>query len=323
MTSARSTAQPDVSVVILTRNRPRMLAQALRSALDQRGVRLEVLVVDNGSTDEDGLMVPGIDDPRVRVFPQGDNRPVAAARNAALAAAEGEWVGYLDDDDLWAPRKAADQIASADASGRDWVYAGIVDVDRELRVLRGEPPMAPHRLLTELPYRNEVPGGSSGVLARRSLLRDVGGMDTRFQYMADWDLWLALATHGPPAYVRAPHLAYRFHGSNMSRRLDTILAEVELMNAKHVRHRDGRGIDAASLVRDVATADLLTGHRIAATTDYLRAIRAGDRRARVLLPTVLLPDIMHRTLRRWRADRAWIRRAEHWLHTYRSESPVA
>lgn len=310
------TSAPDASVVLLTRNRPSMLAQALQSVLGQRGVDLEVLVVDNGSTSPDALVVPGIDDPRVRVLEQGANRRVADARNAGLEAARGTWVGYLDDDDLWGPDKVRHQIDVGEGSGRSWVYTGNVDVDVDLRVLRGGPPHPPERVVASLAGRNEVPGGSSGVLARRSVLLELGGMDPQFQYVADWDLWLRLADHGMPARSSEPDLAYRIHGSNMSRQVETLLHEIDLLESKFPP--DGAGVDRASFIRDIATAECLTGHRRAATRNYLAAIRGGDRRARLVVGSVLLPDRVQRDLRRRRSDPAWLAGADAWLRPLRA-----
>src|SRR5829696_624334 len=98
----------EISVVVPTHNRSGLLAQTLRSVLWQRGVDLEVLVVDDGSTDDTA-----------------------------------EVVAVLDDDDLWAPDKLARQLAAAQATGRSWVYTGAVNIDDDLRVLGGMPPYPP------------------------------------------------------------------------------------------------------------------------------------------------------------------------------------
>ena len=316
-TSASGPAdEPELSVVILTRNRSQMLQQALASVLGQRSVELEALVVDNGSTDPGALDVAGIDDPRVRVLQQDRNHPVAEARNIGLRAARGRWIGFLDDDDLWSPTKARAQIDAAQAAGRSWVYCGVVDVDRDLTVLRGEPALPATQVQQRLPVRNEVPGGCSGVIAERDLVLDLGGMDAAFQFAADWDLWLRLSRVGPPADVEGPHVAYRMHGANMSRHLARMLDELDRFDAKHAVGEVA--LDRASLIRDAGTQDLLGGHRSAAAGNYLRALRGGDRRARLLLLTVLLPRQVDRKLRRRRSDPNWVATAERWLQQYRT-----
>ena len=134
-------ATPEVSVVIPTRDRSRLLALTLRSVRWQRGVDLEVLVVDDGSTDDTAEVVAAIADPRIRLVRQPVAQGVSAARNRGIAEAGGTWVAFLDDDDLWAPDKLVRQLQAAHQTGRAWVYTGEVNVDQQLRVIDGVPPI--------------------------------------------------------------------------------------------------------------------------------------------------------------------------------------
>src|SRR4051794_37222555 len=93
---------PQVSVILPTHNRSSMLRQALRSALDQERVDLEVIVVDDGSTDDTQEVLSRTYDERLSVIHNERPVGVARARNAAISRARGEWVAFLDDDDLWA-----------------------------------------------------------------------------------------------------------------------------------------------------------------------------------------------------------------------------
>jgi glycosyltransferase involved in cell wall biosynthesis len=93
-------AAPDVSVVIPTRDRSRLLVLALRSALRQREVDLEVVVVDDGSGDDTPEVVAGLRDARVHLVRHPGPHGVSAARNSGIAAARGRWIAFLDDDDL-------------------------------------------------------------------------------------------------------------------------------------------------------------------------------------------------------------------------------
>src|SRR5439155_20114090 len=100
------TSLPEVSVVIPRRNRwPLLAAHALPSALCQEEVELEVIVVDDGSTDGTPSRLELLADSRLHVRPLEKSRGVAAARNAGIEEARGEWIAFLDDDDLWSPRK--------------------------------------------------------------------------------------------------------------------------------------------------------------------------------------------------------------------------
>ena len=102
-----------ISVVIPTHNRSALLSRTLASALAQRGVEMRVIVVDDGSRDETAAMLARVGDPRLTILRHEQARGVSAARNAGIAAATGEWVAFLDDDDLWSPTKLAEQVSAA------------------------------------------------------------------------------------------------------------------------------------------------------------------------------------------------------------------
>jgi glycosyltransferase involved in cell wall biosynthesis len=215
----------EVSVVIPTRNRSALLAMALRSVLAQRDVDLEVIVVDEASEDDTRSMIAALGDPRVQIVRHESCQGVSAARNRGIAVARAEWIAFLDDDDLWSPDKLAQQLQVARQTGALWVYVGHVNVNIRNEVTSGEPPLGPEALLRELPVRNVVPGGCSGVMVSRRALAVAGPFDVRLQPLADWDLWLRLAQAGPPACVSRPLVAYRVHGHQMS--LDAARVERE------------------------------------------------------------------------------------------------
>ena len=126
---------PQVSVAMPTRNRWPMLEQALRSALGQEAVELEVIVVDEASSDGTPERLDRIGDERVSFLRHDTPRGPAAARNAAIERARGEWIAFLDDDDLWAPGKLRTQLARAAAGGHGCLHGQ----DRGRRPLGGAP----------------------------------------------------------------------------------------------------------------------------------------------------------------------------------------
>jgi len=98
-----------ISVVIAVYNGEAYVADAIRSVLAQAGVELELIVVDDGSTDATPGITRGFSDPRLTVLRQ-ENRGVAAARNAGIARARGEFIAFLDADDVWLPTKLQRQM---------------------------------------------------------------------------------------------------------------------------------------------------------------------------------------------------------------------
>ena len=299
---------PDVSVVVPTHNRRRLLGEALRSALAQRGVGVEVVVVDDGSTDGTAEAVAAIGDPRVRLLHHEHPRGVASARNAGAAAAHGAWVAFLDDDDLWAPDKVARQLA---ASGRDggWVYAGAVEIDGAGRLRGGTPPPPPDALLAGLTGRNPMPAGSSNVMVRAGLLADSGGFDPALRHLADWDLWLRLARLHRPACVAAPLVAYRVHARQATMDTTGMVAEACVLQARH-------GADPAAIHRWAAWSQLRAGRRWAAVAAYAAAVRAGDLASVARTAVALLsphPTLARNPMRRATGAPDWHLAAQAWL----------
>jgi glycosyltransferase involved in cell wall biosynthesis len=299
---------PEVSVVIPTHNRRRLLGQTLRSVLGQRGVEFEVVVVDDGSTDGTAEAVAALGDPRVRLLRHEHPRGVATARNVGAAAARAAWVALLDDDDLWAPDKLARQLAAAGGEG-GWVYAGAVEVDGAGRRCGGAPPPPPDALVAGLSRRNPMPAGSSNVMVRAGLLADSGGFDPALRHLADWDLWLRLAHLRPPAYVAAPLVAYRIHPGQATMDTTGMVAEARVLQARH-------GVDPAAIHRWVAWSQLRAGRRWAAVAAYAAAVRSGDLASVARSAVALLsphPTLARNPLRRATGAPDWHLPAQAWL----------
>jgi glycosyltransferase involved in cell wall biosynthesis len=305
---------PHVSVVISTYNRKDLLSVALRSALGQLAVDHEVIVVDNGSGDGTDRLLASWNHPRLRVIRNEVSLGSVGGRNTGLAHARGEWVGMLDDDDLWAPDKLRAQLDALEASGRDWVYTGCVHIDGAGEILGGRPPVAPETAMAELPIRFPLPGGMSNVIWRRDRLDGDGLLDPDLPFPADWDLCLRLSRQGQPACVARPLIAYRQHCRNLSRNVAHFRRELILLEAKRADLAGGRPIDWGAHHRFVASEELRAGARMAALRAYLRAIAAGDldsipRAAGVVLPTSLQRHLLRTRL----SDAAWLEQAATWL----------
>jgi glycosyltransferase involved in cell wall biosynthesis len=246
-----------------------MLLRALRSVLAQQEIELEVLVVDDGSTDDTVEAVRSVDDPRVSVLRHQRSRGVATARNAGAAAAGGAWIALLDDDDLWAPGKLTQQVTAAEEGGARWAYGGAVEIDEAGLLLGGERPPSPELLTRELTRRNLMPAGCSNVVVRADLFRSSGGFDVGLRHLADWDMWLRLARDGFPVCAADPLVAYRLHPAQASLDTSGMISEARLL-------RDRHGADVNSIRRWLAWSHLRRGRRWAAVGAYARATASGD-----------------------------------------------
>lgn len=265
---------PDVSVVIPTRDRWPVVRRAVACALRQVDVRVEVVVVDDGSTDRTAERLNAIADPRVRVLRLPTSQGGACARNAGIDDARGRWVAFLDDDDVWSPHKLHLQLAMARAVRAGFAYARAVSVEAPGTVTRLMALPSPGSLAARLLRTNVMPAGASNVVARRSLLRRLGGFDERLDHLADWDLWIRLAAAAPAAACDEVTVGYVQHPANRYKTAAPFVdSELEYLEAKHhsATLAVGAEFDAARLARGAAFGYLRAGRRVAASGIYLRS----------------------------------------------------
>jgi glycosyltransferase involved in cell wall biosynthesis len=301
---------PRVSVVTPTRNRHDMLSGALSSALGQRGVELEVIVVDDGS--DPPVSVALVSDPRLRVVHHQSSVGVSAARNTGIEQARAQWIAFLDDDDLWAPDKLSLQLAAAEAADAAWAYGGDVTVDEGLRVISGGPPPTPEQVVADLETYNSVPAGASNVIVRTDALRAVGPFDPSLKTSEDWDMWIRLnRCCGPPASVPRPLVACRMHASNVLPDLRAIVDEPDLLAARY-----GLSLERAAPLRRAAWACLRAGRRIDAVRYYGQAVALGDIASVARAVAALVHPAARRSAPhgiRQRPNDSWARVAQVWL----------
>lgn len=184
---------PRVSVVIPSFNRGYCIKPCIESVLLQSFHDFEVVVVDDGSEDDTKHQVMSIDDPRVRYIAHEANRGGAAARNTGIHASESELVAFLDSDDSWTPEKLEKQLQILNDKGDEYgfVYTWAIwknpageEVWRMDKTIDG---LAVPDLIIE-----NCLGTFSSVVARRSVLSRVHGLDESMGSCQDWDLFLRL-----------------------------------------------------------------------------------------------------------------------------------
>src|SRR5918997_237229 len=178
-----------VSIVIPSHNRWYLLRRTLAGALAQERVDCEVIVVDDGSSDGTSERLAELDEASLRVLRHERGRGVAHARNRGLEAASGEWVAFLDDDDLWAPLKLRCQLDAAIERDAPFAYGGAIVVDERLDVLDVQRAPPPERLLDDVLGWQAVPGGCSNAIVKTELAREVNGFNPELSMAADWDMW--------------------------------------------------------------------------------------------------------------------------------------
>lgn len=207
----------EVSVVVPTHNRAPLLPRALDSVLDQTLAPLEIIVVDDGSSDETANVIKEVY-PSVRYLKQ-DNRGVSTARNRGIAAASGEWIALLDSDDTWLPGKLAAQRELLEANPGHrichteeiWIRNG-----RRVNAMKKHAKSGGHIFHRCLPLCVISP---SSVLLQRSLIDEVGDFDEDLPVCEDYDLWLRICAREPVAFVEAPQIVkHGGHADQLSHR---------------------------------------------------------------------------------------------------------
>ena len=265
--------KPEVTVVIPTRNRACLLPVAVSAALAQEDVEVEVVVVDDASTDDTPKVLAELADERLRVVRLRARHGVARARNIGIAEARAGWLAFLDDDDIWAPRKLRWQLDAAQGHEDAFVYGAAVVIDEHHAIVRYGKAPEPGKLPRDLLAWNVIPGGCSNVIARKGLVQRVGGFDERLSHLADRDLWIRLAHSGRAVACPYVVVAYLLHPGNMRHQREPDgIEELEYLLEKYQPLRRQYGVEAQRKAgyRYFARAQLKAGNRLKAASIFAR-----------------------------------------------------
>lgn len=309
MPQGRSGRPPRVSVVMPSWNAAPTIRQAIGSVLDGSFQDVEVIVVDDGSTDDTAASVEAFGAP-VRLLRQHPRRGPSAARNRAIQEARGELVAFLDADDLWHPDKLRHQITHMDAAPDvGLVYTNVwnTDGDTFLPMNRSARRVARTGDVYEALFQENFIVTST-VLVRRSVLVDVGGFDESLTISEDFDLWLRIARGHRVGFVDRPLTFYRMREGSAFSDLERRLAAREIILEKALREGGERSPSEAEIRRLIAAAAYRMGvlHAREGNWDRARQLfreagRAGSFRARVATLLSRLPPGLRDPIRRLRA----------------------
>lgn len=202
-----------VSIIIPAYNAAKYLPESVNSALAQTYSEREIIIVDDGSTDGTSQILGEYGD-SIRVVVQ-TNQGSAAACNAGVAVAKGEWIAFLDADDVWLPEKLARQIehcGKTAISHTDSVCFGEA-LHFEVRRSSFEPPYS-GKVLKELMIRNFIT--KSTVLMRHQVFQDIGGFDPSYIAVEDWPFFLKVCAEHELGYLPEALVRYRVHKKSKS-----------------------------------------------------------------------------------------------------------
>jgi len=237
---------PRVSILLPTFNRARLIGRSIRSVLAQTDPRFELLVIDDGSTDETETVVGGFGDPRIRYLRTESNGGAPAARNFGIRQAKTDLIAFQDSDDEWMPDKLQKQLDAMDETGGE---VGVVYSDM-LRILAdGEtvyhcsPDIRRGVWVDpEIDFYQTYCLGIQTTLARKDLLLEAGGLDERLGFYDDLELYLRVAQLCEFRRIREPLVRYYDTGGLVSSWRQE-LADRKTILGRHddlLREREGR-----------------------------------------------------------------------------------
>ncbi len=265
-----SPAGPACSVVIAAYNAAQSIGATIGSVLAQTSQDFEVIVVDDGSTDDTAAVVQSLADARVRLYRQ-ENQGPSAARNAAIANATGRYVSTIDSDDLWLPRYLETMVATLEQSpDAAFAYTDAWALEESSGRFRRatamsrsrvtDAPADPASFLEALIRQNFIYGS---VTARREVLEQVGGFNASVSHSEDYELWLRIAAQGyrgvraagPPLAIVRDRAGARHHDER------SMLAGIRDAMQMLIEHEPRLSPQARSVAQErlTATQALLEG----------------------------------------------------------------
>ncbi len=187
---------PNISVIIPTYNRCSTLKRAIQSVLNQTYKDLEIIVIDDGSTDQTSKYLSAINDTRINFVTFETNRGRNAARNEGVKLSKGTFVAFLDDDDCWVPSKLEEQIQCVNNHSVDLCYTGLnvyTFKDKFIKYVFRMPKYSdPYKSI----MNDNFLGGSSSIFVRKQCVNEIGCFDTNLPALQDWDLLIRLFKNG-------------------------------------------------------------------------------------------------------------------------------
>jgi glycosyltransferase involved in cell wall biosynthesis len=215
-----NTTFPLISVVMPAFNAERFICESIESVLHQSYPNIELIVINDGSTDNTANTISHLKNSIN--YLETENKGVSAARNLGIQEAKGEWIAFLDADDIWFTNKLKLQFDKLD--GCNWSYTDSYYLGKQYKHDTKRSDLSPlfsgnifNHLLTE----NIIT--TSSVVVKKSLIQNVGGFDENLEALEDWKLWLEIAKAHPISYINEPLLKYRVYAGSTSRKARKML----------------------------------------------------------------------------------------------------
>ncbi|SKB12238.1 Glycosyltransferase involved in cell wall biogenesis [Planktothrix sp. PCC 11201] len=207
---------PKISVVIPVYNGEKTIQKTIESVLKQTFKDWELIIIDDGSQDSTVKIIREIEDSRIRIFSYS-NAGLASSRNRGIDHAQGEYITFLDADDLWTPDKLEAQFQALQEHPEAAVAYSWTDyIDQSSQFLHSGRQITINGDVYEHLLVNNFLENGSNPLIRKQALNQVGEFDTSLKAGEDWDMWLRLAADYQFVVVTRPQILYRVSTGSMS-----------------------------------------------------------------------------------------------------------
>jgi|GEM_PF-150881 len=310
---------PLVSIIIPLFNGTRYIAEALDSITCQTYPALEILIIDDGSTDNpkgiidrfrESSLVP------VEYFYQ-DNRGPNTARNTGIKKAKGDFIAFLDADDIWLPEKISTQMDFF-SSHADVAFVGcgfylMDEVGKDIKIVLGTAYTSRNEYFRELRIHSVPTGSSSGVIIKKKCFEKIGLFDETLRGAEDRDMWFRISQHYEMRCVRQPFIKIRMHAKNSHKDIPMMKSNQKMFIKKHIRKFSMFTIlkafayvylDAAQEYYAIRNKTKAALNALYSVLWYPFKIYSEDDKYRILIKS-LVPDMLTRNFRK---DMAAVRR---------------
>ncbi len=299
---------PLVSVIMNVRNGAATLREAIDSVLAQSFRDWELIIWDDRSTDDSANLVAGYRDPRIHYFLSPEDVPLGRARNDAIGQASGEWIAFLDQDDIWLPHKLEKQMTLAgDDVGLGLIYGRTVrfypsGLERDYDQAHEYSLLPEGDIFTQLFSKSCFIAMSSAVF-RRSAIEVIGGVPEAIRIVPDYYLYVAVARKYRARAVQEVVCRYRMHDDSMSHAAPLPMHQEVLWLIDHWAHDLDPRIVALSRRRHltaIALVEMRNGK--SAPQGLLRLLSEGSVASQLVRPFAFAFHVIRRNLRRpyWR-----------------------
>ncbi len=271
---------PIVSVIIPTYNRAHLIGRAIQSVLNQTYQDFELIVVDDGSTDNTEEIVKDFQnkDERIKYIYQ-NNQGASGARNTGIKNAKGKYIAFLDSDDEWLPEKLEKQIQlfkNSKKKNLGFVGCNVLVVDEQTNK-RYEYKTPKYKNVFQRLLENNFIRSSSSVMVKKSVIDNVGLFDESLKNANDWEMWIRIAQKYDFDFVDEPLFKYYWHGGNITRTAGN-LKKIQYREYILIKHKNlyKKHPKAYSItLRNIGTAYLLNNDLKNARKYFIKAIKVA------------------------------------------------